>query len=286
MSLVVAVLAEQPSGSTGGSAPWGEWGLHPLSDPATLAADPAVRSEQTRHVLVLTPAGGAPQAQVAAATVAALRPELPVRVVAHPVSATVLARAVELVAPTVRSATAVHASIASTLGSLTWGAWLPSVTKLASPAPTVGQHVQSWFSGRDGFLAVHGDPGWVARLPVAELAPERRLRRVPAPGVVGAYECHAYGELPESAVAALFAMGVTTRPTRRPPIADPAPAWGTSAAVELVVSWPDAAELPAPDGSCPTCTEPVWGRACPFCRVVVDTTSPSPVRSVATGGAR
>lgn len=273
MSLVVAILDGHPSGPVGGAASWGEWRVHPLSDPTTLATDPHVRSPHTSHLLVLVPSSGRIGAHVAASTVAAARPELPVRVLSFPVSAAVLTRAVELVPAGTGSANAVHASIVASLDTLVWGAWLPSVARLSRPAPTVRQHVQSWFGGADGFLCVHGDPGWVARLPVAELAPERRLRRVPAPGLVAAsYECHTYGELPEAAISTLFAMGLATRPTRRDPVADVAAVWGSAKAVEFVISWPaPPGELSTtPSHRCSSCDEPVWGETCPFCRIAAD----------------
>lgn len=272
MSLVVALMDERPTGSFRGAASWGEWQLHPLSDPTALATDPLVRSPQAGHVLVLAPTSGSMSAHIAASTVAAARPELPVRVLTFPVSAAVLARAVELVPAGTTSANAVFASIESSLENAIWGAWLPSVAKLSSPAPTVRQHTQSWFSDSNGFIAVHGTPGWVAKLPIAELAPERRLSKVPAPGVVASsYECHAYGELPEAAIATLFSMGLTTRPTRREPIADIASVWGTAKAVEFVISWPASIDLrTTPSLRCPSCEEPVWDETCPFCRIGAD----------------
>ncbi|MQW76357.1 hypothetical protein GHK92_10755 [Nocardioides sp. dk4132] len=273
MSLVVAIMDEQPAGSFRGAASWGEWQVHPLSDPTALATDPQIRSPHTRHLLVLAPTAHAMAAHVAASTVAAARPELPVRVLSFPVSAAVLVRAAELVPADTASATAVYDAILAALDTVVWGAWLPSVARLSRPAPTLGQHVQSWFAGADGFLAVHGDPGWVAKLPIAELAPERRLRRVPTPGVVAAsFECHAYGELPEAAISALFAMGLATRPTRREPVADVARAWGSAKAVEFVISWPAAPGAAGTPTSlrCPSCEEPVRDQICPFCRIAAE----------------
>ncbi|HYF74592.1 MAG TPA: hypothetical protein VD864_17310 [Nocardioides sp.] len=269
MSLVVAIMSEQPAGSFRGPAPWGEWQIHQLADPTVLATDPVVRSPRTTHVLVLSTSAGADRAHVAASTTAAARPELPVRVASFPVSPTVLTRAVELVPPGVTSPTGVYDAIVAALDSVVWGAWLPSVAKLSRPAPTLRQHVQSWFSDANGYLAVHGEPGWVAKLPVAELAPERRLRRVPAPGLTApSLECHAYGELPEAAIATLFAMGLTGRPVRREPVADATGTWGTPKAVEFVVSWPVPMPVAiGPAQRCPSCDEPVSGETCPFCRV-------------------
>ncbi|CAI9415510.1 hypothetical protein [Nocardioides sp. T2.26MG-1] len=268
MSLVVAIMSEHPAGSFRGPAPWGEWQIHPLTDPTVLATDLAVRTHQTSHVLVLSTTAATPAAQMAASTIAASRPDLPVRVLSFPVSPTVLTRAVELVPPGVTTATGVHDAIVAALDTVVWGAWLPTVAKLSRPAPTLRQHVRSWFADANGYLAVHGEPGWVARLPIAELAPERRLRRVPAPGLVASsYDCHAYGELPEAAISALFSMGLAARPTRREPVADVAATWGTAKAVEFVISWPPAPVTLAPTHRCPACEEPVSGGACPFCRV-------------------
>lgn len=43
------------------------------------------------------------------------------------------------------------------LRARTWSAvWLPSVSGLTTPSPTILQHVRSWLPG-SGFLAVHGD---------------------------------------------------------------------------------------------------------------------------------
>ena len=95
---------------------------------------------------------------------------------------------------------------------------LTSVTKLADPAPTMRQHVSSWFGGA-GFLAVRGEPGWVAKLPVQRWDPGQRLER---PGAAGEYDCHTDGDLPEAAISTLFQMGLTSRPQRVLPYGDAA----------------------------------------------------------------
>ncbi|HEY0949923.1 hypothetical protein [Nocardioides sp.] len=233
-----------------------------------MATDETVLSPTTRQLLVLSPQAGSGPAHVAAATVAAVRPELSVRVVAVPFSTTAMMRAVEMVPDRVHGANAVFADVRARLDALTWGAWLPSVAKLTTPAPTLRQHVHSWLRDRSGYLAVHGDPGWVAKLPIGQLAPDRQLPRVPPRGVVAtAYDCHAFGELPEVAVATLFSMGLTSRPVRREATSDPTPVWGTAKAVEFVVAWPGVAELSPATGRCPICDEAVWGHDCAFCRV-------------------
>ncbi|MEO9322602.1 hypothetical protein ABFT23_03875 [Nocardioides sp. C4-1] len=268
-SLAVAVLTPEsiePSSTPDGAAPWGGWGLHPLDDAAVLATDATVLDPATTHVLVLAADSHAPAAHVVASTIAAARPDLPVRVLTAPVSLTVLVRALELVPADAGSPNRVHDAVVAALDSLTWAAWLPSVAKLSAPPPSVGQHVRSWFADRKrGFLAVQGDPGWVAQLPVADLAAERRLTRLARGGAP--YECHVFGEVPETAVATLFDMGLNARPVRRDPIASPATSWGSAKAVELVLSTPVVLPAPELDRCCPACAEPVAGASCPFCRV-------------------
>lgn len=266
MTLAVALMDEQPIPTPRAPASWGSWAIHPWTDPTTLATDPAIRSGRTERVLVLTSTAGDAPARVAASTIGAVRPDLSVRVVSVPFSTAVLTRAVESVPASATGGNAVLEAITRALAATTWGAWLPSVAKLETPAPTLRQHVQSWFSDDTGFLAVHGDPGWVAKLPLASVEPERRLTRVPEPGVVAtAYECHSFGELPEPAIAALFAMGLTARPVRRAPVAESLPTWGTAKAVEFVVTRP-VGELEPAAGRCRSCDEPVWGSSCIFCR--------------------
>lgn len=266
MTLAVALMDEQPIPAPRAPASWGSWAIHPWTDPTTLATDPAIRSPQTERVLVFTSTAGDSAARVAASTVGAVRPDLSVRVVSVPCSTAVLTRAVESVPASATSGNAVHESVLRALDATTWGAWLPTVAKLETPAPTLRQHVQSWFPDDTGFLAVHGDPGWVAKLPLATVEPERRLARVPEPGVTAsAYECHAFGELPEPAIAALFAMGLASRPVRRVPVAESLATWGTAKAVEFVVTRPVGDLEPAPE-QCRSCGEPFWRSACIFCR--------------------
>lgn len=265
MTLFVSVLGHTPSTPLGGVSTWGSWRVLPAGDPTVLACEPGVLSPSTSQVLVLAPTGEADRARIAAATVGAARPDLAVRVESVPVSTALLVRAVELVPDVLTKATMVHASVAANIASLTWGAWLPSVAKLERPAPSLGQHVRSWFARGSGFLAVHGSPGWVARLPT-QADPSRRLPRA-AGTPTGDLECHAFGELPEPAIATLFSMGLTVRPVRREPVDDPGVEWGSAKAVEIVVNPATPVVLPAPGGLCPACSQPVIGPFCPFCRI-------------------
>lgn len=285
MTLFVSVLGLRPAAALGGVAQWGSWRVLASGDPTVLANEPGVRSPDTRHVLVLTPPHELDRARIAAATIGAARPDLAVRVEPVPAPASVLIRAVERVPEVLTKATVVHASIGAGLAALTWGAWLPTVAKLEKPAPSLGQHVGSWVARGAGFLAVHGDPGWVGKLPMPQVDPARRLQRpTGVPPTAGDFECHAFGDLPEAAIATLFSMGLTSRPYRREPVADPKPQWGTGRGVEFVVNPLSPVGLPAPNGLCPACAEPVIGSFCPFCRVapVVSHRAPVEVQGVAS----
>lgn len=269
MGTFVAVLGAAPPQGLRGSAPWGSWAVLPWSDPAVLATEPEVRSAETDRLLVVTPAAGARPARVAAAAVAAVRRELPVRVEVRHESTAVLLRAVESVPPGVVGANHVAAVVGRLADRSVWGGWLPSVAKLERPAPTLGQHVRSWFLRGAGFLAVHGEPGWVERLPLDQVDQSRRLPRAQD------YDAQMFGSLPEDAIAALFSLGLTGRPVRREPLGDAGDVWGTPQAVEFVVlplpgePYRSADALVGPaKGTCPVCTEPVWGPCCTYCRAV------------------
>lgn len=277
MTLHVAVMGGPGEAPGGRSASWGSWAVHDVNDAAGLATDPAVTAAETVQVLVLAPEEALPAARIAAAAIAATRPDISVRVEGHPVSLGVLVRALESVTNGPTTANALHASFTAALGAATWGASLPSVAKLTRPAPSVWQHVQSWTSRGDGFIAVHGTPGWVARLPAGDIDPSRLLPRVQDASTGGgalAYECHSFGELPESAIAALFRMGLATRPTRRPALGDAEAVWGHEKAVEFVIAPSTPPSPGTPSGICGICDQPVWGQACPFCRSVVQSSQP------------
>ena len=280
MALYVAIMGEGSVNEQRHEVPWGTWGVHSSSDAAALAADPAVLSREIEQVLVLSDLAGRSAATITASAIGAARPEVSVRVESRAASLGVLIRAVELTATTSGSSNGTHAAVLCGLDTITYGAWLPSVARLSKPAPSIVQHVQSWVPGGCGWLAVKGDPGWVSRLPVDQLEPRQRLQAVREgahdadpdaaarrSSAVGAgYDCTATGELPEPAIAALFAMGLERRPTRRVALGDAERVWGTAAAIEFVISR-DPGGPGTPVGVCPTCAQPVWGEYCPFCRV-------------------
>ncbi|HWC22372.1 MAG TPA: hypothetical protein VG502_08755 [Flexivirga sp.] len=140
------------------------------------------------------------------------------------------------------------------------GVWLRSVARLESPSPSFGQHLRSWVPfSRGQFVTLHptvsvrrrpealpatGDaPPGTARLLRASSAPNNRC----ATTLSTAYATHP----PE-------VLGTSHRMAAR---------WGSERAVEYVVT-PEAAplRLPPPDGRCPNCGDPIWGR-CAFCHL-------------------
>jgi hypothetical protein len=274
VALSVVVMGRDPDAVGRQVTSWGYWDVHNWDDPTELATDPYVLHPDTRQVLVLAPAAGYHASTVATAAIAAQRPHIQVRVEQVSVSVGVLVRALERVPSTWTSPNLVHAALGVALRTTTWGAWLPSVTRLADPQPSMRQHVSSWFGG-DGFFAVRGESGWVSKLPVQRWEPAQRLPRPAASGGgPEEYACAAAGELPEPAIAALFQMGLASRPQRRAPFGDAAAVWGSAKAVEFVITPGGALEVGEPSGTCKVCAEPVLGTTCPFCRIVLSGGTP------------
>lgn len=267
MVLSVAIMGRDLRTLGGQVTPWGFWDSHDWEDPTELALDRYVRHPSTRQVLVLTPPEGHAASAALTAVIAAVRPDIQTRVETTTVSVATLVRALERVPEAATSANLVHAALTSALRETTWGAWMPSVTRLGNPAPTMRQHISSFFGG-EGFLAVRGEPGWVAKLPIQQWQPGQRLTRHAASGAGSQYDCHSFGELPEIAIAALFQMGLTVRPQRRDSWGDAAAVWGSEKAIEFVIAPEGAAQVGDPSGTCQVCEDPVWGMTCPFCRIV------------------
>lgn len=273
MSLYVAVVGDAGVGYATQTAAWGAWSVVAANEPISVATEALVLSGLTSHVLVLSPRTHAAAAHVIAATVAAVRPHVPVRVDVSTLSTWALARLVDIARETPGVPNTVHAVLARSLNECAWGAWLPSVSGLAEPPPSLWQHVQSWLPGGLGYLAVGGDHGWVLRLPlqssrglhpVASGETDRRGPRFDAgrPGVL----CQSTRELSEPVIKALFDLGVTRRPQVTDPQGSPETTWGTPRAVEFIL----VAPTPAPSSLavCPTCGDAVHAAACPFCRAV------------------
>lgn len=147
------------------------------------------------------------------------------------------------------------------------GVWVPSVSRLADPQPSLGQHLRSWFGG-PGFLAVAGEGSRVlgcrdATFPeVAEVAPG---------GVLMVADTEAPAWVVPAAMTATGAAERTDYPSWR----DPRDAFGVPACVELVVVPADLEGLhggPSRTSSaatpCPGCARRHHRPVCPYCRMV------------------
>ena len=151
-----------------------------------------------------------------------------------------------------------------------WSAvWLPSVTRLERPHPSLAQHVRSWLGG-SGFLAVHSPEPRVLtcpgqQMPALDLPPGGALMVADSGG-------------PDWVVPALDA---TLGPTGREQFAtwrDPRDAFGTPTCVEVLVvpaDLDDAVAVPAGTRECPACGSRHARQVCPWCRMA-DGHAPGP----------
>lgn len=155
------------------------------------------------------------------------------------------------------------------LRNRSWAAvWLPSVSKLSHPQPSLAQHVRSWFGG-PGFLAVHGASPRVipcrdTSLPAVEGAP--------AQGVLMVAETAAPRWVVPSAASNFSPVERVDHSSWR----DPRDAFGVNACVEMLVmpadlSDPAQGSLEPPE--CPACGNHHSRAVCPYCRMVMPASS-------------
>lgn len=142
----------------------------------------------------------------------------------------------------------------------TWAAvWLPTVTRLADPAPSVLTHLRSWFPARDGYLTVLGEDSRVES--VARAARRPRSQSRPRGLLV------ASGDVPEGAAALAHAGSGATADYLMAVSEEALQArFGTSRCVELVAVADDGLG-PHRVESCPVCDIDVPAGFCPYCRV-------------------
>lgn len=152
--------------------------------------------------------------------------------------------------------------------------WVPGVARLTAPAPSLRQHLRSWFPGGSGFLVEHAPEVRVTAVGAAsqdDAAPADRSvpRSVLAVSSTG---------LPDAALRLAQRLAGTREWVGVPPLEGSAERYGTAAAVELVAlpaaspRLPEAGALP----SCRVCGLPVLQPACPFCRT---STAPIPLET-------
>ena len=166
---------------------------------------------------------------------------------------------------------AVQLALLDQLRQRAWSAtWLPRVSKLEHPQPSLRQHARGWLGG-SGFLAVHSTP--LGRPRVIDCAGTS----VPAPedtppdGVLMVADSGAPGWV---VPAFAEAVGITAR-TDFPAWRDPRDAFGVPACAEMLIvpgDLDDPDTLPDDTRECPGCGNRHGRTVCPYCRM----TEPEP----------
>lgn len=154
------------------------------------------------------------------------------------------------------------------LRSRLWSAvWLPSVTRLTSPPPTVLQHLRSWLPG-GGFLAVSGRPGAVLK---AGSAPVRGLPDGPRGGALMVADNGAPAWVREFLVSVLQPASELDCTTWR----DPRDVYGVGESAEFVAVPADLHDpsvvADARRTECAGCGRAHPRAVCPFCQMAADT---------------
>lgn len=232
-----------------------------LAAPADITALPAALPRGTSHVLVLGEARHEAVLRRHAALLADTGPSVAWLALPHgPAALVVLA----LHAAAARLDAGLLPDAVEDLARRTWsGAWTPSVARLESPSPSLGQHARSMLPGGPGFVvSVAPSPGVLTagETPPAEHgAPAREALYSAAPG------------LPDVVLrTALGASGAAECVELHGLVLDAVGRFGHARAVELF-ALPADQRLTAPDGArltrCAVCEAVIARRHCPYCRV-------------------
>ena len=142
-------------------------------------------------------------------------------------------------------------------------AWVPSVARLSSPAPSLGQHLRSWLPAGSGFLIEHAPQSRVSAVG-GRTAGEPRDR--PAGRAVLFL---AGDDAPDAAVRYAKRLAGTMAHRRVPEaVVVSTGRYGATRAVQFAalpaeLPEPYLADLPA----CPVCEIPVPQESCPFCHI-------------------
>ena len=149
-----------------------------------------------------------------------------------------------------------------------WSAvWLPTVTKLRHPQPSVGQHARSWFGG-SGFLAVHSSRPRVLTCRGTTIP---ALEDLPRDGVLMLADSGAPGWVVPALASATGAAERVDCTTWR----DPRDAFGTTSCVELLAVPRDVddavlqEQLTSESRECPACGNRHGREVCPYCRMTM-----------------
>lgn len=151
------------------------------------------------------------------------------------------------------------------LRSNMWSAvWLPSVTKLHHPAPSMIQHVRSWFGG--GFLAVTGDEPFVV---TATKAPLERVPSLPESALISSQS--------EASGWVLDAVKEAIQPrssSEMTPVRDSIDSYGSRRAIEFISIPEDFHEQSKPHEDeiheCPGCGTGHARATCPYCKMTTE----------------
>lgn len=144
-------------------------------------------------------------------------------------------------------------------------AWVSSVARLSSPAPSLGQHLRSWLPAGSGFLIEHAPRSRVSAVG-GRAAGEPRERSAGR-----AVLFVAGNDAPDAAVRYAQRLAGTLAHRRVPDaVVVSNGRYGATRAVQFAAL---PAELPEPYRtdlpSCPVCEIPVPQEACPFCHICV-----------------
>jgi hypothetical protein len=174
---------------------------------------------------------------------------------------------------------AVQLALLDQLRERAWSAtWLPRVSKLADPPPSLLQHARGWLGG-SGFLAVHSTPLGSPRVLTCTGTAIPAPGDTPADGVLMVADSGS----PDWVVPALSAaVGIGSR-TDYPTWRDPRDAFGVPACAEVLIvpgDLDDPAALPDDTRECPGCGNRHARLVCPYCRM----TEPAPSEPAAPDG--
>ncbi|WP_159066845.1 zinc finger domain-containing protein [Cellulomonas timonensis] len=232
-----------------------------LADPSDITALPQALPRATTHVLLLGEARHEAVLRRHAALLADTGPSVTWLALPHgPAALVVLA----LHAAAARLDAGLLPDAVEDLARRTWsGAWTPSVARLESPSPSLGQHARSMLPGGQGFVvSVAPAPGvlTVGDAPSPEDgAPAREALYSAAPGLPDVVLRTALGVSGASECVELHGL-----------VLDAVGRFGHARAVELF-ALPADQRLAAPDGArlvrCAVCDAVIARHHCPYCRV-------------------